>query len=42
MTEARRLWEERSQWEWKLDVTVLKNAGGRLLPARRDREVSWD
>ncbi|MFE1230298.1 hypothetical protein [Streptomyces sp. NPDC058745] len=42
MTEARRLWEERSQWEWKLDVTLLKNAGGRLLPGQRDREVIWD
>lgn len=42
MTEARRLWDERSQWEWKLDVTVLRNAGGRLRPAQRAREVVWD
>jgi hypothetical protein len=30
VAQARRVWEERSRWEWELDVTVLRNAGGRL------------
>lgn len=31
MVDAKRVWEERSQWEWTLDVTLLRNAGARLL-----------
>ncbi|MFF3324987.1 DNA primase [Streptomyces sp. NPDC002889] len=29
---ATKLWAQRSKYEWELDVTVLRNAGARLLP----------
>lgn len=42
LTEAKTLWQERSQWQWTLDVTVLRNAGGRLLPSQASgRGVVW-
>jgi hypothetical protein len=31
IAEAWGLWRERSQWEWELDATLLKNAGCRFL-----------
>jgi hypothetical protein len=41
MAKAKSVWEERSRHAWKLDVTVLRNAGGRLLASLGDREVVW-
>ncbi|MFF3358361.1 DNA primase [Streptomyces sp. NPDC002917] len=41
LEEARLVWEERSEHAWKLDVTVLRNAGGRIQESRTCVSEQW-
>ncbi|MGW3764238.1 hypothetical protein [Streptomyces sp. NPDC005131] len=41
LEEARLVWEERSKHAWKLDVTVLRNAGGHVQEGKTCVSEEW-